>query len=162
MKMMQSRKGNSFSNIYVYFGILIIFLLVVVGIQQLGDDLTTNPHANLDNRSLLYIAQINGIDVSEYNITGNEIYTSEVAVDNNTGDAIKDFSLEYFFARDKTKSLEDRMGKKTIFNMPERVLVTLMGGSKGDFQWALDIFNWFIWISVTVAVILFIRGIWTK
>lgn len=160
--MMRYRKGSSFSNLYVYFGILFIFLLVILGIQNLGTDLQANPHANLDNKSIEYIQLINGIDYNDYNKSGDTIYKSEVSVDNESGDAIKDFSLEYFFARDKSKDLEDRIGKKTFFNIPERVIVTLMGGTSGDFQWVFNLINWFIWIALSIAVILFVRGIWTK
>ena len=162
MKMMRCKRGASMTNLYTFFIILFVFIIIVLGIQKLGADLLTNDHANLDSKSIDYIASINGIDLSQYNKSGSELYSSEVNVDNNSGSAIKDFSLEYFFAREKSKSFEGRLGKKTLFKIPERTAITLLGGNKGDFGWIFNALNWFIWIALSIAIVYFIRGIITR
>lgn len=159
--MMRSKRGASFSSQWTYVIVVFIFVLFIGGISALVKDLIASPTTNLDTKSVAYANRITGIDTSNYVPSAAQMQQNYVIGDkniNSTSSNAKDFSIEYYDAQKRTDELQTKVGIGLIYSMPERVLVTLLGAPKTEFQWMLDTINWFFWVAMGIAVYLFIRG----
>jgi hypothetical protein len=167
--------GKSWTNVETWLGILFVFALLVGGLVAVGNDILLNPNSNLDNDSIDYIASLQGVNATQFQASSNpntpniisqyqknitSIQTSATQSGNNTQGTSKDYSLEFFWAQDKSASFEAII--KTTFNIPSYILGTLFRLPVNNFSWILNILGWLMGLLILMSVIFFIRGIITQ
>jgi hypothetical protein len=167
--------GKSWTNVETWLGVLFIFAVLVGALVMVGNDILLNPNSNLDNDSIDYIASLQGVNASQFQASTNpntpqvivqyqsnisSIQSSVTGNENNTQGSPKDYSLEFFWAQDKSAGFEAII--KTIFNVPSYLLGTLFRLPIQSFSWILNILGWLMGLLITISVIFFIRGIITQ
>lgn len=152
-----NKKGKQMSNIWTYLILLLLFGVLMTGIVQLGNDLVLNENANLDNDSIEYIAEVQGIDLSEFDVTSQEIESAILFTDNTSQGNPKDYSLEFQFARERGLPIENTA--KQIFSVPSVIIYQVLRLPKNNWSWIVDVLNWFWRLAIIVALVYFARGI---
>ena len=150
---------KKFTNVETYLIVIFLFLLLIVGINQLGKEAILNENSNLDNDSLEYIANLNKINLSDYNINSQDIISSSVTGVNESQGTPKDYSIEFFFAKQKGLTFEVTI--KAILSLPEVLLIDLLRFNLNDWIWAINLFNWLYRLLIILAIYYLIRGILT-
>lgn len=149
--------GNKFTNVETYFIIIFLLVILVSAIIFLGEELIENDNANLDNDSLIYISNLSKTDLSEYQATRQEIEDPILVTGNTSQGNPKDQALDFLFGKGKGFPIE--VAIKTIFSMPELIIVDLLRFNLNDWNWLISLFNWLYRFLVLIAVIYFARGI---
>jgi len=149
------------SNTNVYWYIVSIFLVVifVVSIQQYTSSMLRNPQINntLTNESIQHILRIQGIDVSDFEVTKDQL-EDDPAYDetNDTGSQAKDTALEFFYSRSKASGIG--VIAANVLSLPS-FIVTLLNIPENSISWLISILNWFWRIMLVLAVYYFIKGV---
>lgn len=152
-----NKKGKQMSNVWTYLIILFIFAILMFGIKQLGLELTQNPNQNLDNDSIEYIAELNEIDLSEYQVSSDLIESPILFTDNTSQGNPKDYSLEFQFAKERGLPIENTI--KNIFSVPSVIVYQVLKMPRNNWSWIVDALNWFWRLAIIVALVYFARGI---
>lgn len=144
-----NKKGNAITEPYTFLIVIVLLGLLTTIFFVFATQLSTNENSNLDDESVLYIAENNGFEVEGKNFTQEiltqaEIESSFYATDSNTTSTSKDDALEFLYYREK--SVKWRSLVNTAYNAPAYFI--------GVFN--LDLFEWSI---VNNALSLLIWGI---
>jgi len=149
--------AQKFTNIETYLVILFLFAILAGGIVYLGNELILNDNADLDNDSINYIANLQGINISEYKATQADLESTILINDNSSQGNPKDQSLDFLFAKEKGFDIE--LTIKRIFGLPSFILVDLFRFQLNDWKWIIDIIGWLLSITIVVALVYYARGI---
>lgn len=149
--------AQKFTNVETYLIILFLFAIVVTAIIHLGNELLANDNSELDNDSISYITNLRGIDMSEFNVSKEEVEASISILGNESQGNPKDEALEFLYAKQKGFNIETKI--KMIFSLPQFILIDLLRFSLNDWRWVIFIFNWLYRLLITIAIVYFIRGI---
>lgn len=155
-----NRKGQAMTNVYTYLIIIFIFIILTTGLIYMGNELISNSNANPDNDSIEYIAQIQGINLSEYRAEREALEKLVSTNENYSQGNPKDEALDFQFAKEKGNSVE--LVLRTVFNFPSRLLVDILRLPLNNWKWLIDIVVWLLGLTVGVAVYYFIRGLATR
>lgn len=147
---------QKFTNVETFVAILFLFAILSWGILYLGNEVLTNSNSNLDNDSIDYIANLNGIDLDEYRASASTIQKPILITDNASQGNPKDEALDFLFAKEKGYNIELQI--KRIFGIPSFIIVDLLRFDVGNWQWIIDIVGWFLSLSIIIAIVFFIRG----
>lgn len=139
---------------------LIIIVVAIIGffltiIILNGNSLMTSTTAILDNDSEVYILQLNGINLDDFNNTAGDLEYNPALSDNGSGNP-KDYALDFFFG--KEQSLEVSPITKQIFSYPSLLLVDVLRLPLNDWRWAIDWIVWILKFAGLVALVYFIRN----
>jgi len=152
--------AKSPTNVETYIFILFLFFVLVGGLIYLANETLTNENSNLDNDSIEYIANLNGINISEYRQTQAQQETP-ISLDPEYSEGTpKDNAIEFLFAKQKSNNIEVTI--KRIFSLPSFIIVDLFRFPANDFKWLLDIIGWLLGLTVFIAIVYFVRGILNK
>lgn len=149
------------TNVWTYVILTFCFVLFISGINMFAKNQLTNPESNLDDESILYFDRILGGDLvenlSEYSSTKDEIEADDInEYSNSTGASLKDYALEFFYAKSKVKSITTVI--KNIFSFPSLIAI-LFKIPITPIQWIINLLNWFWRLGILVAGYYFIRGL---
>jgi len=146
-----------FSNVETYLAIAFLFAILTAGVVYLGNEVLTNDNANLDNDSIEYIANLNGIDLDEYRASSSDIQNPIILSGNESEGTLRDEALAFLFAQEKSYDVE--IAIKRVFGIPSFIIVDLLQFNVGDFEWIIDIMGWFISLSILIALVNYLRGV---
>lgn len=147
------KKGQkSFTNVYTYIIIFLVFGLFVGGIKILGEELILSDKTDLSTDSQGYIATLHGIDTSNLNKDDN---LNEGLDGENVGSS-KDEGLDFLFGKQQSSRFDIIYD---IYSVPSTILLVVLKLPNESFGWIFTLINMFFWFSITIALILFIRGI---
>ena len=139
-----------------------IFLLFTVGMSKVGTDIATGEYSNLDDNSILYIAEYNGFREENFNLTEYKENTENIneVTDPNSnetasGKATVDFAQEFLFSQGKSVDSESYIS--TIVNAPDFYLNTFQADDD-DWQDYKIIIAGFIGILIFVVAFYIIKG----
>lgn len=147
------------TNVSTYVGILFVFGLLITGLVLLSTETITNTSADLDNDSIEYISQLNGIDYGAFNVTRSDLENPNLFNANGTQGNPKDEAIDFLFAKEKGSNIE--LVIKGIFSVPEVVLYDLLRFSANDWDWLVQLLNWVWRILILIALVYFARGVVT-
>lgn len=142
---------RNMTNVETYLIILFLFAILAGAILYLGNELLLNDNANLDNDSISYIANLQGINISEYQASQENIESSILITGNESQGNPKDDSLEFLFAKEKAFNVEVLI--KRIFGVPSFILVDLLRFNLNDWKWLINIIGWLLSIIITIALV---------
>ena len=150
---------KSSTNVWTYVLLTFIFLVFITGIQIYAGEQLINPNSNLDDKSVIYIASILDIDLSDYNIDKATIENNDLDDSSEaTGASLKDFAIEFFYARTQANKVVAVV--KNIYSFPSTI-ADLFRIPEGNVRWIFNILNWFWRIAILIAGYYFIRGLTT-
>lgn len=156
--------AQKFSNVETYLIVIFLFAILSIGVMYLGRETINNPDSNLDNDSIAYIANLNGVDdinlnasLALYKATKSDEESSILVTDNSSQGNPKDYALDFLFAKEKGFPIE--VAIKRIFNIPTFIIVDLLRFNVNDFSWLINLIGWLITLTITIAVIYFARGV---
>lgn len=149
--------AKKFTNVETYLGIIFLFLILVFALQYLGAEVITNSNSNLDNDSIDYIANLNGINTSRYSVDKDDIEDPVLIAGNGSQGNPKDESLDFLFAKEKGFKIE--LIIKGIFSLPQVILIDMLRFQLNDWVWIISLFNWLYRILIIIALVYFVRGI---
>ena len=149
---------KSFTNVETYLIILFIFAALVTGLVAVANEFISNDNANPDNDSLNYIANLNGINLSESQASKADIETPVLANANFSQGSPKDEALDFLFAKEKGFRIE--LTIKRIFGLPSFILIDLLRFQLNDWKWLIDIIGWVLSLVIILALIYLARGLW--
>lgn len=162
------------TNPWTFVIIIAVVSIFITIIMNTGADLATNPNANLDNKSYEYILYLYGANESQINdLTGKGIFNdsgftdatvsevgeSQVAESGETGGTIKDFAIEFFWARTKAGKVERAL--RSVLTFPTTIL-KILRLPIGMFDGYLGIINAVLWLAFILAIYFLVRGILAK
>jgi len=147
------------SNTNVYWYILLAFIVVIfVGaMQTYSGEMLSNPDINMSDEDLEYNLKIQGIDISDYEVTQTNIENNDaITSSNETGSTAKDNALEFFYSR----SIASKIGifVKGVYSFPS-FIVTLLNIPENSIAWFITTLNWFWRTLIILAIYYLIRGI---
>lgn len=150
---------KSSTNIWWYIVLTFIIIIFVAAIQNYTSAQLYNPdiNATLSDDDLAYILSINGIDISDYNVTESELEKDNaLGFSNDTGSQAKDTAIEFFYSRSTASQIG--VFAKNIFSLPG-FLVTLLRIPDNAIGWLISLLNWFWRLGIIMAGYYLIRGI---
>jgi len=147
---------KTLDNLSTYIIILFLVGMLIAGVKFLGVELINNDNSILDNNSIDYIADINGVNLSYYDTSREDIDRPIYIKGNTTQGNPKDYSLEFQFAKEEGLSIENKI--KAIYNTPDLLLFKILKLPRSDWDWIVNIVIWLFAISLTISLILFARG----
>lgn len=149
--------GKSLTNVETYLIILFIFILLVSGLIYLGNETIMNENANLDNDSMEYIANLNGINISEYYANKNDIETPVLGNLNYSAGSTKDDSLGFLLSKEKGFEIEIII--KRVLNLPSFIWGDLLRLPINEAKVFINIIGWILNLLIIIALIYFARGL---
>jgi len=152
-----NKKAKVPTNVYFYLVIIFIFLIFITSIIFLGNELILNPNSNLNNESISYIADLQGINLSDYQIQKKQLENSILISDNESQGNSKDESLDFQFAKEKGLTIETTI--KGIFSVPSLILYNVLKFDRNNWDWIVKILNWLWRLLIIIAIVYFARGI---
>ena len=149
--------AKGFDNLWTYIIFVVLFLVMIVAIQNYASSLLTNDNVVLVNEDTAYIATILDIDLSGYSENSSVLGQSQLEEqDEKDGSAIKDFALEFFYSRSKVD--EVLLTAKNFLLFPT-FLAKLFKIPIANIEWLLNILNFFWLVGFTVAGYWALRGV---
>jgi len=130
------------------------------GIRLYGDSLLESTEAQLDDDSFIYIAELNGLDLSQYNVTQDQIEDPIGFEPNVSSGNPKDYALDFLYGKEKGTIIGNTI--KDIYSFPSTVLELLFRRNLGDWKFVIDSITWIFNLGILISVILFIRGYFSK
>lgn len=152
--------SKEMTNIKSYIIILFIAFVGITAIIYTGNEAAANENSNLDNDSIEYIANLQGIELPDTNISSSDIEMSALFNTNTSQGNPKDEGLDFLFAKEKGLSLET--AAKAIFLLPGFLIQDLLRLPYQSWEWVVHLLNWMWWLLLIVAVVYFARGIIDK
>lgn len=152
--------AKKLTNVETYLIILFLFGLLVTGVLYMADEIRINDNSNIDNDSIEYIANLQGLNLSDYTATRKELEKSSVISANGSQGNPKDEALDYLQAKQSGFKIETII--KGVFNIPGFLINKMLRLDLSDWNWIIDIFNWTIWLLITLAATYYIRGLIDK
>jgi len=149
--------AQKFTNVETYLIVIFLFLILVTGLIYLGNEVITNDSSSLDNDSISYIGNLQGINVSDYQASRSDIEDPILINANASQGNPKDYGLDFLFAKEKGFQIEIVI--KAIFSLPQVILIDLLRFDLNDWQWIISLFNWLYRLLVVIALVYFVRGI---
>ena len=148
--------ARKFTNVETYLMILFLFALLAIGIARLGLDLLQNDNAAFDNDSIEYIANLQGVDVSDYQATQQDVESPILITANQSQGNPKDFGLEFLLSKEKGFGIE--LVIKRIFSLPSFIIVDLLRFQLNDWKWVIDIVGWILTLLIIITLVNFARN----
>lgn len=145
------------------FNPLWLILFVIVGglalgmIKYAGVQIAATPSNNLDNASIAYIAEINGLNLSQYNVTEMELEGNSLYLVNDTSTNERTFALEFIYAQEEASKI--RTFIQNVYNLPKTFLFKILKLPEPEWAWIMDVLNLLLWIAVLLGIYFLIRGI---
>lgn len=155
-----SKKAKLFTNVSTYVIILFLFLILVAGVRLLGNELLFNDNAALDNDSIDYIGNLQGINISKYQASKSDLEEPILTNLNYSQGNPKDESFDFQFTKEKGFKIEIIV--KSIFSTPEVILFDLLRLNKGSWIWVIGFVNRLWRILLIIALVYFVRGLIDK
>jgi len=150
---------KSSTNVWWYVILSFIVVLFISVIQIYSASMLTNPDINntLSNATIEYILEINGIDISDFNISKDDIekdYTSDIT--NDTGSQSKDSAIEFFYSRSTASRLSSVVWN--VLSLPGFIII-LLRIPQNPISWLIGLLNWFWRLGIILALYYLIRGV---
>lgn len=151
-----SKKG-SYLNVWTYLIVLFVVVIFIAGVQYSGRDLIQSNQTNLDNDSLLYILQVNNVDVSNFT-SSQSVQEDPLTFDPDQGAKNpKDYALDFLYAKEKFTGVIN--GAKLVFNVPSVIVYTIFRFNAQQFSWVLNILGWLLGLILLIAGVFIVRGL---
>jgi hypothetical protein len=148
--------SKNLTNISTLIFLGAIFAIFITLIINLGQDVLLNDNSNLDDESILYIAEINGADTSKFDIEAKN--ESDLSL-NPSGGTNKDFAIEFFDSQDKYNTIKSY--SYAIFYAPSFLIEKVFRIDVGQYTWILNIIAAVIWVMIFLAGYYLIRRVVT-
>lgn len=142
-------KGQNMGSTYTILLVLIILALFSNYFIEWGGDVVTNPDLNINQRSLIYVASIDGFQID--NVSSSERFYTE---GNETGNNVKDFAIEYQDYRQKGAQIRTMVQK--LWNLPT-FFISWLPLESDNWTYAFFIWNVTCWVLVFYAIMRLIR-----
>lgn len=161
MAIYKNKKGTQITDPMVLLIIISMLGMLTFGWFLFSSQVATNPNSNLDEASILYIAEhsgyeVNNKDFGEDLLTEEQFTSSFYTQNNNATSSDKDYALEFLYYREQSSGWRDTVNN--LYGMP-----TFFLGAYGfDLSaWAFVVhgLNLIIWGIIFFIVYKIIRGI---
>jgi hypothetical protein len=156
-----NKKGNAITNPMVILLILVVIGIFTFGFFKFSSELSLNDNNNLNDESIIYIAENNGFKINELNFSQNiltkeELENSFYAQEKNGTVSDKDYALEFLYYRGESVSWRGLVD--SLYNLPA---YTIRGLGLDLTSWAFVVngLNMIIWAIIFFIVYKIIRGI---
>jgi hypothetical protein len=156
-----SKKGNAITNPMIVLSIILLFGVLSFGFFNFSLDLVNNSNNKLTNESIIYIAENNGFELENTNLSGQplsiqELESSFYVQDENSTTSEKDYALEFLYYRGESVSWRALIN--SVYNLPAYTIRSL-GLDLSEWVYVINGLNVFIWAIIFFVIYKIVRGI---
>lgn len=154
--------SKSFTDVYTYIILFFIFAAFMWAVLSLGGEMAdraANGDINMSESTQTYIGQLNNnpnFNITDYQSNKAQQELPVVYKSNSSEGTPKDFSIEYFEAKERASNFENVL--KRIYYIPSTILVAI-GFPESEFKGLISIFFWFMGIAIILTIYWMFRGV---
>lgn len=157
---LRNRKGNNATEPITIIIILIIFATLTFGLFKFGAQLSTNPNSELNNESILYIAEQQGFRIEDKSldagvISGDRLDSPFYSKDGNVSVSDKDQALEFLYYREQSISWRGLVN--SLYNLPS-YLIGNLGLDLEEWKFVVNAWNVIAWGLIFFIIYKIVRG----